>query len=68
MDAAFPLMSLFRLITATLVSSPPIFGSIGTRKSARNPLALLVVPVSCTLGGIDGGFVHWDKLSNLLKR
>ena len=53
----------------SLVGSPTISGSIGVVKSARNPSTLFSVPAIslCALGGIDGGFVPWDNLSNLLK-
>ena len=63
MDATFLLINICSLIRASIVGSPPILGSIGVRKSARTPSAVLVSPniLSFTLGGIDGGFVHQDN-------
>ena len=68
-DDVFPLTNRCRSISPSLGSSPSIFGKIGFRKSARTPLNLLVAPSisSCTLVGIDVGFVLWDNSSNLLK-
>ena len=68
-DATFPLTNICKPINASLVGSPPIFGSMGVGKSTRTPLTLLVAPAIMphTLGGIDGGFVPWYNLSNLLK-
>ena len=58
-DTTFPLMSRCISIGDSLVGSPPIFGIIGVKKSARTTLTLLVVPAifSCNLGGLGGGFV-----------
>ena len=46
-----------------------IFGRIGVAKYVRYPSTLLVAPSisSRTLVGIDGGFVPWYNLSNMLK-
>ena len=70
MDAVFPLIIRCILIKASLVDSLSILGSIGIRKSTRNPLTLIVVPatLSCTLVGIDGGFFPCDNSSNMLRR
>ena len=68
-DAAFPLTNRCRSISTSLVGSLSIFGRMGMRNSARTPSTLLVSPAisSRTLVGVDGGFVPWDNLSNLLK-
>ena len=70
MDAVFILINRYNLIRASHIRFTTILGSIGVGKSARTPLTMLVVPVifSCTLGGIDGGFVPCDNLCNMLKR
>ena len=67
---AFLLTNRCKSISSSLVDSSDFFGSMDVRKSVRNPLSLLVVPsiMSRTIGGIDGGFVPWEKLSNMLKR
>ena len=46
-----------------------ILGSIGVGNYARNISIMLSVPamLSCSLGGIDGGFVLWYNSSNMLK-
>ena len=69
-DAAFPLSDQCRSIRASPVGSLTILGSMGVRTYVRTPLTLIFAPniLSCALGGIDGGFVPWDNLSNLLKR
>ena len=67
--ATFPLINQYSSIRDYFVGYPPILVSIGLRKAVRNPLTMIVVPaiLSCPLGGINGGFVSWLKLSNLLK-
>ena len=69
MDAALSLISPWILIRDSLVGSLEILGSINTKKSVGTPLALITFPAMllCSLGGIDGGFVLWYNLSNLLK-
>ena len=68
-DSAFPLINLCISINPYLVGTPLIFGRMGVGKYARTPSMLIVAPAisSRTLLVIDGGFVTWDNLSNLLK-
>ena len=68
-DATFLLINWWSLMSSSLVDSPPIFGRIGVRKSVKTPSTLSDSPTmaSCDLVGIDGGFVPWYNLSNLLK-
>ena len=70
MDVEFPLTNQCKFISDYIVSSTPIFGSMGVGKSPRNPLMLFVSPsiMSSTLGGIDGGLFPWEKMSNMLNR
>ena len=70
MDAAFTPINQYRYTESSLVVCPPILGSMGVGKYARTPLTLIVYhPIlSCTLGGIDGGFVPWENSSNIFKR
>ena len=68
-DSTFSLINWCSLTRPSLVGYPPIFGRIRVGKSARIPSMLLVAPsmTSRILVGIGGGFVLWEKLSNLLK-
>ena len=69
MDAVFPLINLIISINHSLDGSPSIFGSMGVRKYVRLPSTLLVAPAISSRNpvGIEGRFVTWDNLSNLLK-
>ena len=69
-DAKSPLINQCRSISAFIVDSKPILGSMGVGKSARTSSTLLVAPTifSLGLGGIVGRFVPWDNSSNLLNR
>ena len=68
-DIAFSLNNSYKLISPYLVSSPIIFKRIGVRKSVMTPSTIIVAPaiMSHSIGEIDGVFVLWDNLSNLLK-
>ena len=68
--AAFPLIIQYKSISASLVGSPPILGSMGVAKFAWNSSTFLFPPavMSRNLGSINGGFVPWENWSNLLKR
>ena len=68
-DAAFPLTNWCSLLSPYLVGSPPIFGRIGSSKSAKTPSALVVLPAMTfrAIVGIDGGFIPWYNSSDMLK-
>ena len=53
-DSAFPLTNLCKMISASLVSYPPIFGGMGIGNSVRTTLVLLVALaiISCTFDGV----------------
>ena len=68
-DAAFPLINWWISISPSIVGSLPIFLRIGVGMSAGTPSTLAVISamMSCALVGVDGGFVPWDNLYNLLE-
>ena len=53
----------------SIVGSPPIFGGIDVRKFARTLFKMVVAPAmtSHAIVGINGRFVPWENLSNMLK-